>query len=158
MTDVERKTFCAALSRYGAQAQITMVFEEMAELQDVLCKFLRGRVYGDTLANIAEEIADVKRDVVMKGIMAAKWMDGYDGAMAMEIAASAPAADDVAPVVHGHRVDDGGFYARCSQCDGVLPLCANYCPNCGAKMDGGDSDACVGSNDFCSYGERREDA
>ena len=48
-----------------------------------------------------------------------------------------PAAD-VAPVVHGHRVDDGGFYARCSQCDGVLPLCANYCPNCGAKMDGGD--------------------
>lgn len=57
MTDMERKTLCAALSRYGAQAQITMVFEEMAELQDVLCKFLRGRVDGDTLANIAEEIA-----------------------------------------------------------------------------------------------------
>lgn len=51
-----------------------------------------------------------------------------------------PAAD-VSPVVHGHKVDDGGFYARCSQCDGVLPLCANYCPNCGAKMDGGDNDA-----------------
>lgn len=47
-----------------------------------------------------------------------------------------PAAD-VAPVVHGHRVDNGWSYARCSQCDGVLPLCANYCPNCGAKMDGG---------------------
>lgn len=46
-------------------------------------------------------------------------------------------AADVAPVVHGHKVDDGGFYARCSQCEGVLPLCANYCPNCGAKMDGG---------------------
>lgn len=39
MTDMERKTFFAALSRYGAQAQIMMVFEEMAELQDVLCKF-----------------------------------------------------------------------------------------------------------------------
>ena len=52
------------------------------------------------------------------------------------VIAAFPAAD-VAPVVHGHRVDDGGFYARCSQCDGVLPLCANYCPNCGAKMDGG---------------------
>ena len=50
-----------------------------------------------------------------------------------------PAAD-VAPVVHGHRVDTGGFYVRCSQCDGVLPLYANYCPNCGAKMDRGDSD------------------
>ena len=33
--------------------------EEIAELQDVLCKFLRGRVDGDTLANITEEIADV---------------------------------------------------------------------------------------------------
>lgn len=59
MTDMERKTFCEALRCYGGQAQITMVFEEMAELQDVLCKFLRGRVDGDTLANIAEEIADV---------------------------------------------------------------------------------------------------
>ena len=58
---------------------------------------------------------------------------------ARRLLADMPAAD-VAPVVHGHKVDDGGFYARCSQCDGVLPLCANYCPNCGAKMDGGDSD------------------
>lgn len=49
MTDMERRTFCAALSRYGAQAQITMAFEEMAELQNALCKFLRGRVDGDTL-------------------------------------------------------------------------------------------------------------
>lgn len=56
------------------------------------------------------------------------------------VIAAFPAAN-VAPVVHGHRVDDGGFYARCSQCDGVLPLCANYCPNCGAKMDGGADNA-----------------
>ena len=48
----------------------------------------------------------------------------------------AQTAADVAPVVHGHSVDVGGVYARCSQCDGVLPLCANYCPNCGAIMDG----------------------
>ena len=62
------------------------------------------------------------------------------GSVAAMLADSIPAAD-VAPVVHGHRVDDGGFYARCSQCDGVLPLCANYCPNCGAKMDGGADNA-----------------
>lgn len=37
-----------------------MVFEEMAELQDVLCKFLRGRVDEDTRTHIAEEIADVE--------------------------------------------------------------------------------------------------
>ena len=59
MTDVERKTVQAAPSRYGAQMQITILFEEMAELQDVLCKVLRGRVDGNTRANIAEEIADV---------------------------------------------------------------------------------------------------
>lgn len=78
----------------------------------------------------------IKRETAVRAVMAAKWVNGSDGAMAMEIVASPPAAD-VAPVVHGHRVDDGGFYARCSQCDGVLPICANYCPNCGAKMDGG---------------------
>lgn len=64
--------------------------------------------------------------------------DGLD--IAAGLLRVAPAAD-VAPVVHGHRVDDGGFYARCSQCDGVLPLCANYCPNCGAKMEGGADNA-----------------
>lgn len=57
MTDMERKTFCAALSRYGAQAQITMVFEEMAELQEALCRHLRGRVIMPE--HIAEELADV---------------------------------------------------------------------------------------------------
>lgn len=69
------------------------------------------------------------------------WLDNCAAGVNAAIweVASFPAAD-VAPVVLGHKVDDGGFYARCSQCDGVLPLCANYCPNCGAKMDGGDSD------------------
>ena len=65
------------------------------------------------------------------------WAKGLEPSQYIE---ALPIAD-VAPVVHGHRVDDGGFYARCSQCDGVLPLCANYCPNCGAKMDGGADDA-----------------
>lgn len=50
----------AALETFGEAAQITMIFEEMAELQDVLCKFLRGRVDEDTHTHIAEEIADVE--------------------------------------------------------------------------------------------------
>ena len=57
-----------------------------------------------------------------------------------------PAAD-VAPVVHGQWIkddflsDDVNNAEKCSQCGeligwfGNLP---NYCPNCGAKMDGGD--------------------
>ena len=82
----------------------------------------------------------IERETAIKRVMETKWESGSDGAAAMEIVAATPTAD-VAPVVHGHRVDDGGFYARCSQCDGVLPLCANYCPNCGAKMDGGADNA-----------------
>ena len=58
----------------------------------------------------------------------------------------APAAD-VAPVVHGRWIDKkGGFWemATCSMCGEKYPcvgMVPNYCPNCGAKMDGGDGDA-----------------
>lgn len=53
-----------------------------------------------------------------------------------------PAAD-VAPVVHGRKIEDGdiGCFWLCSLCGECLPYGANYCPNCGAKMDGGDTDA-----------------
>nr|DAF00472.1 MAG TPA: zinc-ribbon domain protein [Herelleviridae sp.] len=56
-----------------------------------------------------------------------------------------PAAD-VAPVRHGRWIDKGE-YAVCTECggrsgtqyDGVEPisLMTQFCPNCGAKMDGG---------------------
>lgn len=85
----------------------------------------------------------IERDVVTKGIMAAKWVDGYDGAMAMEIAASAPAAD-VAPVVHGRWTHLGGDEWFCSACGFVISTegswekpTKKYCEDCGAKMDGG---------------------
>ena len=54
---------------------------------------------------------------------------------------SMPVAD-VAPVVHGEWLDRrGGFFdfAACSNCKEEYPLggdTLNYCPNCGAKMDG----------------------
>ena len=57
---------------------------------------------------------------------------------------SIPAAD-VAPVVHGRWIYKGE-YAVCTECggrsgtqyDGVepIPLMTQFCPNCGAKMDG----------------------
>ena len=40
----------------------------------------------------------IKRDTAIRAVMATKWVDGSDGAMAMEIVASPPAAD-VVPVV-----------------------------------------------------------
>lgn len=53
-----------------------------------------------------------------------------------------PAAD-VAPVVHGRWIPDGDFVI-CSQCEAEMNQknslgadnSKNYCPNCGAKMDG----------------------
>lgn len=73
-----------------------------------------------------------------KDVLPAAYCAGWNGLLGL--IDNAPTVDAV-PVVHGHKVGDGGFYARCSQCDGVLPLCANYCPNCGAKMDGGADNA-----------------
>lgn len=89
----------------------------------------------------------IKRETAVRAVMAAKWVDGSDGAIAMEIVAS-PAAADVAPVVHG-RWSDAGFgelpkhapYGwACSACGGIsFNNEYIYCPHCGAKMDGGDN-------------------
>lgn len=56
----------------------------------------------------------------------------------------APAAD-VAPVVHGRWISYGigyGFCYKCSACGYIdgYPFNDrhNYCPGCGAKMDGGE--------------------
>lgn len=50
---------------------------------------------------------------------------------------------DVAPVVHGRWIQVDSTKCRCSHCD-IIALIALYphgdkdfCPNCGAKMDGG---------------------
>lgn len=54
-----------------------------------------------------------------------------------------PAAD-VAPVVHARWIDDGRGIIICPECKRGYNLHAkytHYCPNCGAKMDGGDGDA-----------------
>lgn len=56
--------YMKALQTYGEEAQITMVFEEMAELQKVLCKYLRNRlkfpISVEVTSHVAEEIADVE--------------------------------------------------------------------------------------------------
>lgn len=90
----------------------------------------------------------IKRETAVRAVMAAKWVDGSDGAMAMEIVATAPTAD-VAPVVHRQWNAD----ETCSVCgkkstEGLDATkwnywFPNYCPNCGAKMDEGDDNACL---------------
>mgnify|MGYP004694706947 FL=1 len=50
------------------------------------------------------------------------------------------AAADVAPVVHAQWIEDGSGIIICPECKRGYNLIAkytHYCPNCGAKMDGG---------------------
>ena len=69
-----------------------------------------------------------------------------DGVEAIDIKdVDAIPAADVAPVVHGRWIrrksfhTQTGFIDKCSVCQNMLVHLgckANYCPNCGAKMDG----------------------
>ena len=47
---------------------------------------------------------------------------------------------DVAPVRHAMWEMYGKNLGECSECGEIVSVRSNYCPNCGAKMDGGDSD------------------
>lgn len=64
MTELEFNNILAkAVSTFGLETQTMMLFEEMAELQNALCKLRRGR---DTADHFCEEIADV---LIMVGQM-----------------------------------------------------------------------------------------
>lgn len=79
----------------------------------------------------------IKRETAVRAVMAAKWVDGSDGAMAMEIVATAPAAD-VAPVV------------RCMGCKHLVAANVNGkgIPTC--RVSGME----VAPDGFCSRGEK----
>lgn len=88
----------------------------------------------------------IKRETAIKRVMETKWESGSDGAAAMEIVAATPAAD-VATVRYGRWIErksfhaEGGISAKCSACQKDVQYLGNplkYCPNCGAKMDGGE--------------------
>lgn len=52
-----REILQEAVDRYGTDAQLMMVLEEMSELQKEICKFFRGKRDRDALA---DEVADVE--------------------------------------------------------------------------------------------------
>ena len=67
------------------------------------------------------------------------WAKGLEPSQYIE---ALPAAD-VAPVVHARWIQVDATKCRCSHCD-IIALIAlyphgdkNFCPNCGAMMDGG---------------------
>lgn len=72
------------------------------------------------------------------------WADGWDKAIdtAIEELEEIPAAD-VRPERHGRWIIRSGLPV-CSECDcnniGYAVVSFDYCPNCGAKMDGDEND------------------
>lgn len=89
----------------------------------------------------------IERSAAIKAAKHA-WAKGLEPSQYIE---ALPAAD-VAPVVHGRwihsRYEDCSEQfelVKCSQCNHEAYAMAlyvhggNYCPNCGAKMDGGDN-------------------
>ena len=78
----------------------------------------------------------IKRDTAIRAVMAAKWVDGSDGAMAMEIVASPPAAD-VVPVVRCKNCENAQ-----NECGGMI-ICRVY-----------KHIMCL--HDFCSYGKSKD--
>lgn len=86
----------------------------------------------------------IKRESAIEAIMSDPPDAHYQSWYAEKIN-EIPAAD-VAPVVHGHFVHDGPRFAggvdwwHCSNCGRLasgVETHFDYCPNCGAKMDGG---------------------
>ena len=79
----------------------------------------------------------IEREAAIEAVKHA-WAKGLEPSQYIEIITAA----DVAPVRHGRWViDSAGGKIACSDCrciylghNGGLP--PNYCPNCGAKMDG----------------------
>lgn len=91
----------------------------------------------------------IEREAAMRAARHA-WGEGLEPSQYIEIIPTA----DVAPVVHGHFVHDGPRFAggvdwwHCSSCGKLaagVETRFNYCPRCGARMDGG---AC---NQECKY-------
>lgn len=61
-----------AIAKWGEDAQMKMVLEEMSELQKEICKMWRGK---DNRDAIAEEVADVEIMLDQLQIMLGIWED-----------------------------------------------------------------------------------
>lgn len=78
-----------------------------------------------------------------RDVLPADYCAGWNGLI--RLLEKAPTVDAV-PVVHGRWDNMDGYKTRkvCSECGWDVPEYGkfySYCPNCGAKMDGGNGDA-----------------
>lgn len=78
-----------------------------------------------------------------RDVLPADYCAGWNGLI--RLLEKAPTVDAV-PLVHGRWNNMDGYKTRkvCSECGWDVPEYGkfySYCPNCGAKMDGGNGDA-----------------
>ena len=84
----------------------------------------------------------IEREAVLKEAES-RIMWGASAAAIYELIRDAPAAD-VATVRHGRWIASHDEFCSCSICKYPVYVGwnqTNYCPNCGAKMDGGDGNS-----------------
>ena len=90
----------------------------------------------------------IEREALIKGFTSdgCRFVYGNSTVKAIVSRIMVTPAADVAPVVHGEWVEQVKiarksninplYYYQCSLCGVYLAKRANFCPNCGAKMDG----------------------
>ena len=125
--------------------KLRYVCEEQAEF---ICK---QRDYCDYSPDRRmHEKANEKRPIYAEDLKAELLRLSFSPAIVMAAMDRMPTAD-AKPVVHGRWINWGKSgtptyenYGTCSVCHEDAEICTehrNYCPNCGAKMDGGNEDA-----------------
>ena len=58
---IPEQVYRIVVQKFGKTSQVNIFFEELAELQNAVCKYLRGRC---TKHDVAEEIADTRITIV----------------------------------------------------------------------------------------------
>ena len=80
----------------------------------------------------------ISRQAALNELPHALWGKEWDEALAKAIIESLPTID---PVKHGRWVNEANCrVVFCSECGEEMLWASDYCPNCGAKMDGGEDE------------------
>lgn len=91
---------------------------------------------------LKEAFEQIDVDMLPEGWKGGRFCDGFGRKVVNEVIDSVPSVN-VEPVRHG-RWEQSIFaedFKRCSVCSSIWSRTSNYCPHCGAKMDGGGEDA-----------------
>lgn len=87
---------------------------------------------------VVELIKNYGKGAIEDGL---KTLDPVDDIVLLEKGVDLIPAADVVEVRHGYWVDGKcGHYKICSECKQIADFDFDYCPNCGAKMDGKDGE------------------